>query len=142
MSKASQWSDPVAGTPRKRLTVADKVNILERQHYLCAACGESLCLLDEPGTFIGRIRIYAPMIDEHIIPLELGGSNDLSNRELRCVPCAKAKTKGDQGDIARAKRRQAKNDGTRKRKGPRLKGRGFRKDSKRKRTLSGKVVDR
>ena len=139
MSKAAQWAEPVDGTPRKRLTVAERSIILDRQNDRCADCGESLCLLDDRAA---GIRIYAPMIDEHIIPLELGGLNDLTNRELRCVPCAKAKTKIDQGDIAKAKRRRAKNEGTKERKGPRLRGRGFQKDPLRKRGLDGKVVDR
>lgn len=30
---------------------------------------------------------------EHSIPLHRGGSNDLSNQRLRCLPCHKAKTR-------------------------------------------------
>jgi len=41
------------------------------------------------------------MIEEHVIPFQLGGSNDLSNRDLRCVLCAKEKTRADRKAIAK-----------------------------------------
>lgn len=43
-------------------------------------------------------------IDEHMNPLGLTGTNDLANRRLFRLPCAKAKTVGDKGMIAKAKR--------------------------------------
>ncbi len=78
--------EPVEATPRKRLTAAEKATLLERQQRNCACCNESLI-----WDIIDGKPVYGPMIDEHIIPLELGGSNELANRELRCVPCAKQK---------------------------------------------------
>jgi 5-methylcytosine-specific restriction endonuclease McrA len=67
------------------------------------------------------------MIDEHVIPLGLGGSNHLTNRELRCVPCAKEKTRKDRKAIAktlRIRRRLAGNE-TPKQK---IRSRGFPRD--------------
>jgi len=58
--------------------------------------------------------------DEHIIPLKLEGSNDLSNREPWCVPCAKAKTRADRkaiSEVARP-RRQAGEEGASRRSDP------------------------
>lgn len=43
-------------------------------------------------------------IDEHIIPLAMGGTNELSNRRIYRKPCADKKTKHDVASIARAKR--------------------------------------
>lgn len=51
-------------------------------------------------------------IDEHRVPLALGGTNALKNRELRCIAHAKSKTFGskattagsDIGNIAKVRR--------------------------------------
>jgi hypothetical protein len=43
-------------------------------------------------------------VDEHIVPLALGGTNDLPNRRIYRKPCADKKTKHDVASIARAKR--------------------------------------
>ena len=112
--------EPVDATPRQRLTLAQKTEILNRQHDLCAGCGESLIWIVIDGK-----SVYGPMIDEHIIPLELGGSNDLSNRELRCAPCAKAKTRQDRKDIAKVRRQRLKHTGEFPEPVRKLKGRGF-----------------
>lgn len=97
---ASLHREPLNATPRKRLTKAQRAEILERQHDNCAGCGASLIWLTLDNGTIG----YGPMIDEHILPVDLGGSNDLSNRELRCVPCARAKTREDRKRIDKARR--------------------------------------
>ena len=110
----------VGPTPRGRLTPKERQAILDRQGDRCACCGASL-LLDAPT------RLLAPMIDEHLIPLGLGGSNDLRNRALYCIGCAKAKTAQDLADIAKAKRRAFKAAGGKKPGAGRLKGRGFQK---------------
>lgn len=44
------------------------------------------------------------VVDEHVVPLELTGTNDLRNRALYRKPCAVEKTKADHGAIAKAKR--------------------------------------
>jgi 5-methylcytosine-specific restriction endonuclease McrA len=92
---------PLEPTPRKRLTSAQRFTLLERQNDRCPYCEEPL---------FGK-----PMVDEHILPLELGGSNDLSNRALLCVPCAKAKTKDDHKRIAKARRLRKREAGENKR---------------------------
>lgn len=43
-------------------------------------------------------------IDEHIVALALGGSNDLANRAIWRKPCSTVKTAMDMAYIARAKR--------------------------------------
>ena len=89
--------EPVEATPRKRLTRAERIAILQRQQHCCARpCGGSLI-----WSWVEDRAVYGPMVDEHIVPLELGGSNDLSNRELRCIDCAKAKTRADRKVIAK-----------------------------------------
>jgi 5-methylcytosine-specific restriction endonuclease McrA len=71
--------------------------------------------------------IYGPMVDEHLLPLALGGSNDLSNRALLCVPCANAKTRVDRKAIAKVARirRRMLGDPRPKRK---IRSRGFPRD--------------
>jgi 5-methylcytosine-specific restriction endonuclease McrA len=67
------------------------------------------------------------MVDEHVIPLELGGPNDLSNRALLCVACAKAKTRADRkaiAKVARIRRRQAGEEPTKQK----IRSRGFPRD--------------
>jgi hypothetical protein len=59
-----------------------------------------------------------PWIDEHVNPLGLTGTNDWSNRGPAHIDCAKAKTKDDVAQIAKAKRRQAKFIGAKKPKKP------------------------
>jgi hypothetical protein len=114
---------PVEATPRKRLTVAEKAHLLDRQQHRCAGpCKQSLIWAIVEGK-----PVYGPIIDEHIIPLELGGSNDLSNRELRCVPCAKEKTRADRKSIAkvaRIHRRLAGQEGPKRK----IRSRGFPRD--------------
>jgi hypothetical protein len=53
-------------------------------------------------------------IDEHLIPLENMGTNNLSNRALYRKPCATAKTKAEASLRAKAKRIEAREEGTRR----------------------------
>ena len=116
--------EPVEATPRKRLTAAERATLLERQQHRCAGpCGESLI-----WSVVDGRSIYGPMIDEHIIPLELGGSNDLSNRELRCVPCAKEKTRADRRAIAKVLRIRRRLDGEEPPPRQKIRSRGFPRD--------------
>lgn len=91
-------SEPGEATPRKRLTRGEREMLLHRQGGFCG-CGCTRTLFNENDP-----RIWWAMIDEHVLPLELGGSNDLSNRALYLVECAKRKTKDDIRRIAKAKR--------------------------------------
>lgn len=89
--------------PRKPLTRRETIELAVRQGGRCGCgCGEKLNALTEG------------VIDEHLIPLEKMGTNDLANRALFRKPCAVAKTKRDAADIASAKRITAREEGTRR----------------------------
>jgi len=107
--------------PRRRLTVAERLKLLERQSWVCASCPTKLTLEIE-----GRVVLGA-MVDEHIIPLALGGPNDLANRELLCPGCAKAKTRKDLKAIRKAARIERRLAGDEPPK-QRITSRGFRRD--------------
>src|SRR6516162_4946464 len=114
---------PLDGVPRQRLTAEERILLLERQHELCAGpCGESLVWQVVDGR-----PVYGPMVDEHLLPLALGGSNDLANRALLCVPCAREKTRTDRKAIAKVARirRRMFGDPRPKRK---IRSRGFPRD--------------
>jgi 5-methylcytosine-specific restriction endonuclease McrA len=113
-SRVESRSGTVEATPRKRLTLAEKHLLDYRQEGLCGCgCGEPL---------------WGALIDEHILPLELGGSNDLSNRALYLVDCAKKKTREDVRRIRKAARLRRDASPETRRKSPRpLRSRGFRR---------------
>lgn len=78
---------------RRPLTRREVIELAVRQGGRCGCgCGEKLDAMREG------------VIDEHLISLELTGSNDISNRALYRKPCAVAKTKNDATAIAKAKR--------------------------------------
>ncbi len=78
---------------RKPLTAKQRAQLALDQNGRCGCgCGERLDHARE-GT-----------IDEHIVALALGGSNDLSNRAIWRKPCSTVKTAMDMAFIARAKR--------------------------------------
>lgn len=80
---------------RKPLTRREVIQLMLDQEGKCGCgCGVKL----NPRT--------EGVIDEHRVPLAMGGTNELSNRHLFRKPCAAAKT-GKGGDltiIAKAKR--------------------------------------
>ena len=119
--------EPVIPEKRRRLTRSQRHVLLTRQHFECPEC--SIFLLAVATT------------DEHIVPLDLGGSNELSNRALYCTTCAIEKTKADIKRIAKARRlRRAADPETRKKTKRPIRSRGCRKDVRKK--LSGVVVPR
>lgn len=73
---------------------------------------------------------------DHVDPSWTSGRNDLANCQLLCVPCHKAKTAKDRGDIAKVKRVRDKAIKAKTSRNPMLFGRG----SKLKRKIGGKVV--
>ncbi len=79
---------------RRVLTRVEVIELSVRQAGRCGCgCGAKLDALREG------------VIDEHRVALALGGTNDLSNRELWRRPCSAAKTAGkDAPAIAKAKR--------------------------------------
>jgi hypothetical protein len=79
---------------RRPLTRVEIITLAVEQGGRCGCgCGEKLDATKER------------VIDEHVIPLELTGTNDLSNRALYRKPCAAKKTTADAAAIAKAKRR-------------------------------------
>lgn len=85
--------EDVAIEPRRPLTRRETIELAVRQGGRCGCgCGEKLNALTEG------------VIDEHVLALILGGTNDLENRALWRKPCAVAKTKGDRSKDAKVKR--------------------------------------
>lgn len=102
----------VGTTKRKPLTPTQRLKLFEDHKGICYICG---------------LKINGKFVDEHIRPLALGGSNDLSNRRPVHVACAAAKTNGPQGDLAtaaKAKRSKMAALGIVKDK-PKIQSRGF-----------------
>lgn len=99
---------------RKPLTAKQRAELALAQQGLCGCgCGGKLDHVRE-GT-----------VDEHVIALGLMGANDLANRSLWRKPCSDAKTYGkDLPAIAKAKRIEAREEGTRRPRKP-ISGKGF-----------------
>lgn len=89
---------------RKPLTAKQRAELALAQKGICGCgCGGKLDHARE-GT-----------IDEHVVALGLMGANDLANRSLWRKPCSDAKTYGkDLPSIAKAKRIEAREEGTRR----------------------------
>jgi 5-methylcytosine-specific restriction endonuclease McrA len=86
---------PVIPEKRRPLTRKQRLDAHDLHGGTCCVCQFPIA----PGE---------PFIDEHIIPLELGGSNHPSNRGMAHVKCARKKTQRDQRMIAKAIRQRAK----------------------------------
>ena len=78
---------------RKPLTRAQLATLILDQQGKCAACGSKLDFAKK-----GQV------VDEHRVPLFSGGTNETSNRELRCKPCATVKTTQEAPDRAKVRR--------------------------------------
>ena len=89
-------TEDVGTTPRKSLTPTQRLKMFENHKGICILCST-------------RINAGDLWIDEHIIPLGLGGTNEFDNRGPAHKACADAKTHGEAGDIATiAKAKRAK----------------------------------
>lgn len=120
----------VGTTPRKPLTPTQRLKLFEAHKGLCGLCGAT-------------IRAGDIWIDEHIIPLGLGGTNDLTNRAPVHVQCANSKTHGSDGDVARiakAKRVKMRHLGIKAQK-QKIQSRGFPK-AEREQKSTAKVMAR
>jgi hypothetical protein len=76
---------------RKALTRKEYVTLFMEQDGRCPVCGQKL--ETKGGTEI-ELEPDDPSFnvrDEHVDPLWRGGTNDLRNRQLWCLPCAKPK---------------------------------------------------
>lgn len=122
---------------RRRLTQREKADICARQEYICG-CGCGLSLLNQDLEY------------DHRLPLELGGADHERNIDALIASHHRHKTNvihpaapllgSDKAMIAKAKRIEKKRTGERKRRGPKIQNRGFRKDVRRK--MDGSVVPR
>jgi 5-methylcytosine-specific restriction protein A len=117
---------PVLSTPRKRLTRKQRMEMHDRHGATCVVCLEP-------------IPAGEPFIDEHVIPLAIGGSNDPDNRGPAHVSCAKIKTARDQAIIAKVVRVRARHLGIKKQSSRPIPGS---KASGWKRKMNGEVVRR
>ena len=97
---------------RKPLTRNQLAELVLTQQGKCAACGSKLDFAKK-----GQV------VDEHIQPLFSGGTNDTSNRELRCKPCATVKTIAEAPDRAKVRRIEGKNTQADKRQRAKAEGR-------------------
>lgn len=86
---------------RREFSAKVKVAAFERCEGRCEKCTTRLM----PGK----------IIYDHRLPDALGGEPTLENCQVVCKTCDAPKTARDQGDIARAKRREAKFIGAKKR---------------------------
>jgi 5-methylcytosine-specific restriction endonuclease McrA len=111
-SNALTMTEPVIPERRRPLTRRQRIDQHDRKGGICCVCGLPI----ERGE---------PFIDEHIIDLDLGGTNDDSNRGIAHIPCAKIKTR--QGASVRAKvmRVRAKHLGIKKPGRRKIPGRKF-----------------
>ena len=80
---------------RKPLTDLQRAKMFRDHDGICCICKE-------------KIQVTEKWIDEHERALAMGGTNDPDNRGPAHKACAKIKTKDDMGQIAEAKRREAK----------------------------------
>lgn len=91
---------------RKNLSASVRVAIYKRHNGLCDICG---------GSIDGKAWDVS-----HRIPLEMGGADDESNWFPAHRTCHREITKADLANIAKAKRREARDIGVKKQ------SRGFR----------------
>jgi 5-methylcytosine-specific restriction endonuclease McrA len=114
--------EDVGTTKRKHLSAKRKLAIWEREHGKCMICSTKLTT----GRFIF----------EHVVALEMGGSDTDDNIRLTCKGCATEKTKKDHSQAAHAKRRKAAVLGMKQSKTPLPFGKG----SRFKKKMDGTVV--
>ncbi len=65
-------------TPRIRIPAAVRMYVLERDRHQCQSCGKT--------------EQESELNIDHIIPLAMGGSNDISNLQTLCRPCNQRKS--------------------------------------------------
>lgn len=91
----------LATTPRRKLSTRDRLAVFERAGGICVLCSR-------------KIAAGERWIAEHIRALGLGGEDAPDNMAPAHEACARAKTNGRDGDLARiakAKRVKAKHIG-------------------------------
>jgi 5-methylcytosine-specific restriction enzyme A len=131
MTEERRWRLP---EERKPLTRKQYRELFLAQDGRCKHCNQRL---EVKGA--QEVEVAAQSIDEHLVPLWLGGSNDIAtNRELWCLPCTKPKTAGEATARAKSDRVRDKYIGAKKQKG----SMPFGRHSNLRRKMDGSVVDR
>ena len=113
--------------PRKAIPKRIKAEAWQQADGRCQSCGITL----HGGDFA-----Y-----DHVLPVALGGKNELSNVQVLCDPCHISKTSGDVARISKADRQGARSGqyAKRKKRGTgQIKSAGF----KRWRRFDGSIVNR
>ncbi len=97
--------DPYHVTPRRPLTAKQRLKLFIAHDGKCCVCG-------------GKIGVHEKWIDEHKLPLWLGGTNDESNRAPAHVSCAREKTDKEATERAKGRSVAEKHYGAKKSKRP------------------------
>lgn len=97
--------EPVFIHPRKKFSAKDRARIFARDGGVCGLSGK-------------KIKAGEPFEIEHRIALALGGSNEDDNLYVVLVEPHREKTKEDVRAIAKAKRLEARQNGTRRERKP------------------------
>ena len=79
--------NPFETVKRKPLTTLQRARLFAAHAGMCCICTYKIM----PGT---------PWIDEHILPLSQGGTNDMDNRGPAHTFCARDKTSQDAADLS------------------------------------------
>ena len=107
---------------RRYLTPKAKTALWQQQDGRCAECREPAVL--------GKIQW------DHVLPLCLGGTNG-ENWQGLCLTCHATKTRREAAMRAKADRQRKFHEGLKKRRGPKLVGRGW--DKRLRRRFDGAV---
>lgn len=91
--RPSRARRPATGSQKARLRRAT----LARDSWTCRGCG----VVDRSGRSLQA---------DHIIPLSLGGTNDLENMQALCVSCHSQKSKAEQAEAAERAREMRRAD--------------------------------
>lgn len=105
MANQEEDRNPFDVTPRKPLTTLQRARLFADHKGVCCICGH-------------QIGAHQRWIDEHILPLSQGGSNDISNRGPAHEHCAREKTKQDAADLSTIRNGYANRVGAKRAKYP------------------------
>jgi 5-methylcytosine-specific restriction endonuclease McrA len=84
-------------------------------HQRAVSKAQRKAVIDRQGGVCKRSYCDAPAVDvDHVLPLWSGGTNANDNLEALCVDCHKQKTAAEAKARAKAKRIEARENGTRR----------------------------
>lgn len=108
---------------RKTISTKARLSLFQKRGGVCYLCG-------------GKVQVGESWELEHRIPIAMGGEDEEANWEVAHIKCHRSKTTEDVGNIAKAKRREARHYGAKVSRSPMA----FGKKSKWKKKLDGTVV--